>query len=833
MKNKNLEKFLAKLLIVLIIFTSLPVKSVKKVLAVEIITEVQEDGMQQKDNQEASQEEETSQADTNYNKTLEQMKQDVNAWLTAANKEVIEYQYKEDGVEQITYAVTMPKSGSKESYDDNIVYDATRSAYVYYVRDENNNIISSIPFKIDVVMAEKSQDMLPALTPNNYEEYLASGQSSSILETKDGELMKVISLDSKDTKQMAFVVELEDGSIVSSEIGYYSFRQKSIGESFLDTVTGWLSWLWDTALNAISGIFNKLLLSIADGIQSSIDSLFNEGENLTVYKVIFGKIDKLSIDYWEAGKETTEEVSGDEKLNIDADEENPEGIVDNAPAPTLKKIVDYWYSVLFGIAISIYLIMLLYIGVRILLNSTGKASQKYKEMLSSWVVGIIILAFFPYAMRYTLIINNMFVDILGSEGSAEEQVIETDTEEQAEKNEIESTKDVMLKVREEAEAKNNIALTVVYIILLGQLIVLLGVYYKRVFMMAFLITIFPVVATLYIWEKASKGSSNSLTTWFKEYVVIVFTQTFHAIVYVVLINGAFEAFKNNDNWFVFMLSVMFLFEAEKIIRKIFNMQSSAGTIGDLAGAGAAAWGATQAFKSVFKQDKKSQGKDETDKRLAEEAIANKENVVDLDRALSQTYAATSRYSSEPGQKGEVGVARTGSFVTDNSAEVDPMSGLSGAKAVVTQEALNQKTKRGLISKAVGATTKAAGITLGLTNGLASGSVKEGFKNAYIGSQIGGMVAGGINSITGWAKGRYSGRVFRRKVGEGDLDKRFKAVGMNFEDKFDEDQAVSDAKARIIKEALAAQAEATRRHGKEAGELAFIREVERGRRRERM
>jgi len=742
------------------------------------------------------------------------MTNDIERWLNSAGEHVEEYTYtNDDGVENVSYAIVMPPLD--KTNHPNIGYESGK--YVYLVRDGANNIVGKIPLNVDVAMASSTAGELPTLTSNNYQSYLTSDMGSTILQDKEGRFLKMISLDDKTVRQMAFVVELPDGTLVSSAPDDFSFDKKTLAESLWDWITSGVEGFLDGVVNSIGGIINDLLLWIADGINALINRIFDEsGKKVTLYRVIFGEIEKLSIDYW-----------GASDSDADSDEEENDiinSMIDTPPVASLKNVVSYWYGVLNGLAVSIYLAMLLYIGVRILLSSTGKANQKYKEMLKSWLVGIIILAFYPFVMKYVVILNDGFIDLID----------QGDPEAEGE------TGDTMLVVRNLAESQGNIALTVVYIIMLVQLIVLLGVYYKRVLMVAFLITIFPIIATLYIWEQAN-GKSKSLSTWTREYVVVVLTQLIHAVIYVVLIDGAFQAFKTSDNWFIFILSVLFLFEGEKIIRSIFGLKSSANTIGDLATAGVAAWGATKALNRVFKKDSDSKSKDEEDKSKTDKQVEEDKKNAEVNRQLAnKRYNDTSiKEAKEKDRNASAGSSGSGTGGASGSPgmSANQTNNLAAAQNAIANESLNKKTKKGIIHKALNATTggvmKAGGVVLGLTSGMASGSMGTGIANAAIGNEIAGVASKLPKGIIGFGMGRFSGVRLRRKVLSGQMDEKLREAGFDLDDKFDENDAVSKAKAQVFREALAAQAEFTRRGGKVKGELKFLKEIDRARKQGRL
>ena len=59
---------------------------------------------------------------------------------------------------------------------------------------------------------------------------------------------------------------------------------------------------------------------------------------------------------------------------------------------------------------------------------------------------------------------------------------------------------------------NSLPLSIIYIILLGQLLTMVLTYYKRSFNIAFLITIFPIVAMYNIWQKVHVGKRKQFGT---------------------------------------------------------------------------------------------------------------------------------------------------------------------------------------------------------------------------------------------------------------------------------------------------------------------------------
>ena len=71
-----------------------------------------------------------------------------------------------------------------------------------------------------------------------------------------------------------------------------------------------------------------------------------------------------------------------------------------------------------------------------------------------------------------------------------------------------------------------------------------GIYFfiaaERVFVVAILICIFPLIVAMYAIDKMGDGRAQSLQNWFKEFFANVAIQFFHALIYVLVINIGIE-----------------------------------------------------------------------------------------------------------------------------------------------------------------------------------------------------------------------------------------------------------------------------------------------------
>ena len=104
---------------------------------------------------------------------------------------------------------------------------------------------------------------------------------------------------------------------------------------------------------------------------------------------------------------------------------------------------------------------IIFVGIRILITSTAGSLEKAKELLSSWLLGLVLLIVFPTCMKYIVTINESMVALVKEKS---DEITQND-----------ENIDAMDKIHDMAKEYSNIPLCIIYIIMLGQLIVLLVV----------------------------------------------------------------------------------------------------------------------------------------------------------------------------------------------------------------------------------------------------------------------------------------------------------------------------------------------------------------------
>ena len=599
--------------------------------------------------------------------------------------------------------------------------------------------------------------------------------------------------------------------------------------------------------NAFLDLFDKVLAEISKIIVSFGDGIVHimaraTGEVVTIGKLVFNKVDKVSIDYWNYTNSNATEISTPIK---------------NYMAIPVQK----WYKVFNRIAIMVYMIVLVYMGIAIMLSSTGEKRARYKELTMTWVIGIAILFLFPYVMKYIIKLNdaltNMIANVSTSFGFTQQEGTGGDLGQLGfldvayeygkpefskhlgnSKDIITFTRNVAIGVKDDGSGNKktnaNIALALVYDVLIGQTLVILIMYYKRAFMMAFLIVIFPLVAMSYVIDKIGDGKSQSFGLWFKEFLVNVVVQTFHAIVYVLITGGGIKSYIDSSGGnFIFMfLCVLFLFEGEKILRGIFGIQSQANTIGDLAATGAMIMAMGGKAKGFFgggdvKTGSSTDNKENTaaTKRVAATTQAKENN----EKAAQATQKAKTERGDTSGSHGEYnGEENEPEGVKDSNASRNAQD-----KALI--EAMKRRLNGGAVAKAVSFAAGATGAVMETSKTMATGDIGPDkiLGAASAGKSLGKTFATPLVKGINLAERRVSGAMLASKISNGKMDEslgidkidgKFNVPAI---DNIDENAIAAKGltKQDIYREALAAYAKKAAVKGGNAGEEAFFNYIE--------
>lgn len=85
----------------------------------------------------------------------------------------------------------------------------------------------------------------------------------------------------------------------------------------------------------------------------------------------------------------------------------------NSSANILKPVVSNVYKSLRNLVWVMMMVVLLYVGIRIVVSTAVTDQVKYKQWLVDWVVGICLLIIMQYIMSFLMNVNEMIVEMLG------------------------------------------------------------------------------------------------------------------------------------------------------------------------------------------------------------------------------------------------------------------------------------------------------------------------------------------------------------------------------------------------------------------------------------
>ena len=346
-----------------------------------------------------------------------------------------------------------------------------------------------------------------------------------------------------------------------------------------------------------------LVKTLGDGAMFLIGVV--AGEPITIDKILFNEYSRTRLAFF------TNDVY-DENNQPRPDKINPflseSGILpdksNNKPGVLNKFFNRFTY-----IAIVAYLIILLYMGIRIILTSTGKNMAKYKKLFVDWILGILILFLFPYVIRYTIRINDAIVGYIGvlRQGVSIEEAEIIDYPGGLAfpfsyvGSDAAASQDYMSQMRTKALETGQLMYALCWFLMIKQLVAFLIIYIKRMLTTMFLIVIFPLVTISYAVDKIGDGRSQAFNNWVKEYILNVFLQTFHAINYVVVMGIVFAVGRRgtNINFILIIIGITYLSQGDKILRGIFSQMKGGGgnTVKDVAESMLATTGAMNILKS--------------------------------------------------------------------------------------------------------------------------------------------------------------------------------------------------------------------------------------------
>ncbi len=174
------------------------------------------------------------------------------------------------------------------------------------------------------------------------------------------------------------------------------------------------------------------------------------------------------------------------------------GETKTSTAYELRNTISKWYKALRTIALVGLLSVLVYVGIRIIISSTGQEKAKYKKMITDWLAAICILFVLHYIMAFTMVMVENILEIFTSDA-----IIGTNGE------------DVLMSsirqgVNTEGALSTSFTELLMYIVLVIYTVIFTIHYLKRLVYLAFFTMIAPLIALTYPLDKIKDRTSTSI-----------------------------------------------------------------------------------------------------------------------------------------------------------------------------------------------------------------------------------------------------------------------------------------------------------------------------------
>lgn len=378
----------------------------------------------------------------------------------------------------------------------------------------------------------------------------------------------------------------------------------------------------DIATSSGGTSMNKASVSVFPDTIKVPTTLYLPIFSLSPEEIFQGKILLFNVDFF--GNPVTIEQDSDGNYYYTDDDGNKVITSKQDIASELSGTISRWYVSIRNIALVAMMIILLYIGIRMLISTLASDKAKYRQMIQDWFIGLLLLFLMHYIMAFSVTLvsqltkivstavdenvysvkfpvddNDKIVDFFNENDMTQFLYDENGNALGSEDGTTDVNADdvafvlyptnllgkLRLEMQFDSGGFNYVGYTICYIALVFFTIYFIFIYFKRVLYMAFLTIIAPMVAMTYPIDKINDGSAQGFTKWFREYIFNLLIQPMHLLLYYILITSAFEL--AGENIIYSIVAIGFMIPAEKLLRSLFGFEK-ANTPGILNGAAGAA-----------------------------------------------------------------------------------------------------------------------------------------------------------------------------------------------------------------------------------------------------
>ena len=392
-------------------------------------------------------------------------------------------------------------------------------------------------------------------------------------------------------------------------------------------------------------------------IEATVATMDNTGGTtkffITPYDIFFNKIPLLDIDIFDtSGTGVLSEIRG--------------------------KVAE-WYYAMRLVSVAALVAVLGYIGIQMAISTMADDKAKYKRMLVDWVASVAILFLLHYIMIFIIMVNSALVNAIDS-------FVTSSTMAGYDDQTIQDAFSRMAMKALVGIGMDSLTATIVFSLLVFQTAGFIVSYLNRMIKACFLVIIAPLITITYSIDKIKDQKSQALDGWLKEYAYTILIQPFHCIIYATFISITYKLIGDPSELLPFddikkivspdynqlvaglfaIFACTFIYTAEKLVRKIFNISDDASKTSMAAGAAISVAAVANAKKLGAKTKAGLNMASEATKKFGEHAKALGQKV---DNLSQKDNALGSAIRGAKGAAGKVSNSKLGQGVKKASGAV--------------------------------------------------------------------------------------------------------------------------------------------------------------------
>lgn len=292
------------------------------------------------------------------------------------------------------------------------------------------------------------------------------------------------------------------------------------------------------ALSVIPLIINKMLALVAFNDQTTMNI---DGKSKSVFTIEGLLTNQYPI------------------FNIDLFSETPSG-PNSQFSNDIKQSAAVWYVSIRNIALVGMVISLIYVAIRMAIATVAEEKAKYKKMLTSWFIGLVLIFVIHYIIIIMLRLSSEFIDFIKT-------AIETDTSTSGMEKDILGN---LWNTLNKTDGAQKIYIVILYMVLTYYELKFFIMYMFRVFKVFILTIIAPIIALTYPIDTIGDGRAQAFNHWFRMIMMEIFVQPIQLVIYIIFVYSASEIAKTAP--IIGIIFIIALDNGEKIIRKALKIE---------------------------------------------------------------------------------------------------------------------------------------------------------------------------------------------------------------------------------------------------------------------